>query len=77
MQVTSLLSQQDNAAAPEVTAQAAVQQKLTLTAFGLLLVVFNSARLVRLGEHLEPFARPVAASVPAACVPCSAVPVAA
>ncbi|MBM3829903.1 MAG: cadmium-translocating P-type ATPase [Verrucomicrobia bacterium] len=39
MQVTSLLSQQDNAAAPEVAAQAAVQQKLALTAFGLLLVV--------------------------------------
>jgi Zn2+/Cd2+-exporting ATPase len=39
MQVTSLLSQQDNAATPEVAAQAAVQQKLALTAFGLLLVV--------------------------------------
>jgi Zn2+/Cd2+-exporting ATPase len=38
MQVTSLLSQQDNAATPEVAAQAAVQQKLALTAFGLLLV---------------------------------------
>ena len=39
MQVTSLLSQQEPSAHAEQAAQAAVQQKLMLTAFGLLLVV--------------------------------------
>ena len=39
MQVTSLLSQQAPDAAPEAAAAAVVQQKLTVTAFGLLLVV--------------------------------------
>lgn len=67
MQVTSLLSQQDNSPAPEQAAQAAILHNA-----GSLLVVFNSARLVRTGEHLEPFTRS-AVGEPAvtACAPCA------
>jgi Cd2+/Zn2+-exporting ATPase len=39
---------------------------------GSLLVVFNSARLVRMGEHLEPYTQ-TTASEPSvtACAPCA------
>ncbi len=57
MQVTTLLNDAKDAQAITQAASTLLWQTL----LGKILVVFNSARLVRQGEALEPFVRPESA----------------